>query len=206
MGRPRKSRIGEKPHHLRAVSEISIDGKWYVDCICDCGEEHQVKVEDFRYTKSCGCARKEFASRLNKKHGMSNSKEYNAWDSMKDRCLKEHHPAYKYYGGRGISISPEWMQFEKFYADMGEAPDGSTLDRIDVDEGYCKENCRWVDYKTQNNNKTNNIRIEIEGENRTLSEWCEKFNISIQCVSYRVSTLGLDYEEALTLPKMRSRK
>ena len=87
-------------------------------------------------------------------HGLSNTKEYRTWISMKERCLNPNHRSYSYYGGRGILVCPEWINsFKKFYEDMGEKPKGLTLDRINNNHSYSKENCRWATYHTQALNK-----------------------------------------------------
>lgn len=82
-------------------------------------------------------------------HGMCGSRTYRCWRAMKDRCKNKSHRFFKNYGGRGISVDKEWMQFENFYRDMGECPEGYSLDRIDVNGGYCKSNCRWANASTQ---------------------------------------------------------
>lgn len=82
------------------------------------------------------------------------TREYNSWANMKQRVLNENHPAYENYGGRGVSISEEWAaSYEKFFEYMGPCPDKYTLERVDVNGNYCKENCIWPDRTTQNLNQ-----------------------------------------------------
>lgn len=83
---------------------------------------------------------------------------YKAWENMKTRCLNPKHKSYFRYGGSGIKICDEWLLYKNFLADMGEVPDGFSLDRIDGTKGYCKENCRWADIATQNQNRPNRKR------------------------------------------------
>lgn len=90
---------------------------------------------------------------FNYKHGMCFTPEYYSWTSMKSRCNNENDPSYEYYGGRGITVCEEWGDFIKFYGDMGTRPEGTSIDRIDVDKGYYKDNCRWADMSQQNSNK-----------------------------------------------------
>jgi len=84
---------------------------------------------------------------------MEGTTEYNIWLGIKQRCLNENHARYKYYGGRGITVCAEWLDFEKFYSDMGKRPDGLSIDRINNDKGYFLENCRWATPKEQANNR-----------------------------------------------------
>ena len=91
------------------------------------------------------------------KHGMVDTPEYNSWRAMRKRCVNPNEENYKWYGGRGISVCSEWMtSFQNFYSDMGERPEGMTLDRIDPDGNYEPSNCRWSDYKTQTRNRRMN--------------------------------------------------
>ena len=94
------------------------------------------------------------------KHGMSATRVYNIWRGMKTRCTNPKAIKWNLYGGRGIRYDASWDTFEGFWNDMQEGySDGLTLDRISSDGDYCKDNCRWVSYETQNNNKVNNIHL-----------------------------------------------
>lgn len=86
-------------------------------------------------------------------HNMSKTPEWNLWENMRQRCSNPKHPRYADYGGRGIIVCGRWSNFANFFADIGERPEGMTLDRIDNDKGYSPENCRWASYTTQNLNK-----------------------------------------------------
>lgn len=99
-------------------------------------------------------------------HRMSDSKIYNLWGGMKSRCYNPNHKDYSSYGGRGIKICERWLEpggrgFMNFYADMGERPEGMTLDRVDVNGDYEPNNCRWADNMTQVRNKRNVPRSSI---------------------------------------------
>lgn len=131
--------------------------------------------------------------------GRKASKTYNAWSSMKRRCYDPKVANYKHYGGRGITYNPAWEKFEVFLADMGEAPEGAQLDRIDNAGPYCKENCRWATPTQNSNNKRNNVRLTFQGETLTQSEWARRTGLSKEVIHSRLKR-GWSIEEALTTP------
>ena len=111
---------------------------------------------------------------------------YRIWANMKQRCLNKNRDDYGNYGGRGILICEKWLVFEGFREDMFEGfENGLSLDRIDVNGNYCKENCRWVTRKVQGNNTRRNRVVEYLGINKTLSEWGEYFNIKSSTLRQR---------------------
>lgn len=130
--------------------------------------------------------------------GIRNSPTYNTWHLMKARCHNPKAPDYHRYGGRGIKVCDRWRSdFKCFLADMGQRPVGMTLDRIDVDQGYTKENCRWIPQKLQHRNTRQNRWLEFRGEKRTMIEWCEVLGVSYSAVKQRVAN-GWPIERALT--------
>ncbi len=111
----------------------------------------------------------------------------NTWHKMMRRCINPKDPSFKWYGGRGISVCPEWQTFEQFAKDMGPSPtQNHSLDRIDSNKGYCPENCRWATQLEQQNNRTNNQIITFNGETHTLSEWSRKTGILVSRLYERV--------------------
>lgn len=125
-------------------------------CICDCGEMTFVSAGSLKngHTQSCGCLSRERLDEGRLTHGKSKSREHNIWCGMKGRCLNTNKDSYPDYGGRGIKIHQTWINsFETFYSDMGPAPEGMSLDRIDVDGDYTPDNCQWADSYTQGFNQ-----------------------------------------------------
>jgi hypothetical protein len=141
---------------------------------------------------------------VNAKHPL-----YRTWVGMRFRCRNPGHAAYGRYGGRGISVCDRWNDFWLFVEDMGERPEGHTLDRIDNDGNYEPENCRWADARSQNRNTIlNRIVRGPSGESLTVIEWSEKSGLKYSTILERLKR-GWTEEEAVTVPTgglNRSRK
>lgn len=105
------------------------------------------------------------------RHGMSDTRLYCIWESMKARCYRKTIKGYQNYGGRGIKVCDKWQTFTGFYEDMADTyADGLTLDRLDNDGDYCPDNCRWATQKEQQNHRRNNVHIDYLGRSMTLAE------------------------------------
>lgn len=138
----------------------------------------------------------------NYKHGLRNTRLFRIWGNMKTRCHNHRSPSFKDYGERGITVCDEWRNdFQAFYDwSMSHGyEDHLTIDRIDNDGNYCPENCRWVNMKEQTRNTRRNHLVEIDGEIRSLIEWCEIFEINYRTVQDRLKR-GWTQEDALMLP------
>jgi len=181
----------------------TVMGYWLCQCIC--GTEIEVLAGNLikGNTRSCGCrqydpALHELRSAAHRTHGHNNrnSPTYATWSAMRKRCRDE---ANHNYHGRGIDIDPSWDDFETFLTDMGERPNGTTLDRIDNDGPYCKSNCRWATGITQSNNRRNNRRLTFKGRTLTISEWAREAGISSHTISARLER-GWSVTLTLTTP------
>ena len=140
------------------------------------------------------------------KHGRARSLEYWRWAAMKARCYNTQSLKYKNYGGRGIQICDRWMSFAAFFEDMGEIPEGMTLDRINVNGNYEPSNCRWATPKTQSNNKTNNRTVTIGCVTLTLAEWGREMGFSTGLVSNRIQAGWGDVDAATRRVSIKNRK
>lgn len=127
---------------------------------------------------------------------------YRAWYNAISRCTKPSNTNYKRYGGRGIKVCDEWLNdFHAFknWALSNGYREGLTLDRIDFNKGYSPDNCRWATYIEQNNNRSSNNFYTIDGETKTLPDWCRFFGVNYNLVRARISR-GMDVKEALRKP------
>lgn len=120
-----------------------------------------------------------------KTHGRSRTRTYRIWAGMKARCTNPREPRYSDYGGRGITVCHRWVQFDNFLADMGDAPDGMTLERKKNDDNYRPENCRWVTYAEQNRNRRDTVLITYAGVTRCATDWEKLTGISRRAIVYR---------------------
>lgn len=126
------------------------------ECLCDCGNKVEVASSLLKNgnTKSCGCYQRDQASKYSKRHGLSDTPIHNVWKTIKQRCLNEKNHDFKYYGGRGITLSKSWNIFENFYNDMIYGyKQGLTIERINNDKGYSKKNCKWATRLEQSKNQ-----------------------------------------------------
>lgn len=144
--------IGEKKNRLTVIGEVFYEKKRpKVECICDCGKTKTVRYDELKQGRliSCGCFRLEKLREKLTKHSKTQSNIYSTWEGMLQRCNNPKNVSFCNYGGRGISVCTEWFDFKNFYHDMGDKPVGMSLDRVDNDKGYFKENCRWATPSTQ---------------------------------------------------------
>lgn len=125
--------------------------------------------------------------------------EYTTWAAMRDRCSNPKSVKYKDYGGRGIAVCDEWQNFETFRADMGNKPRGMSLERIDNNQGYSRQNCRWALPLEQARNRRGNIMLKYCGEEHNLSHWCEKLGLNRGTIGARLRA-SWSVERTLSTP------
>jgi hypothetical protein len=176
---------------------------WRCTCSCD-GREVVVATNDLRRgnSRSCGCLSRERSGNRVRTHGQSETRLYEAWCNIIRRTTNPKHESYPDYGGRGITICPEWREsFEAFERDMGPAyRDGLSIDRIDVNGHYEPGNVRWATHKEQARNTRANRLVTAWGQTRTLAEWAEVQGLNYQTLFNRLTRSGWPVEQALTVP------
>lgn len=187
---------------IRCLDKLDSHSFWWL-WRCDCGREIELKgsivTRKDRPQKSCNdCYQKRRLS-----HGMTGTKEFFAWRGILSRCTCKTDEAYDSYGGRGITVCDRWLEFKNFYEDMGNAPSKKhSIDRIDNNDGYYKENCRWAVPKVQQRNRRNNRIIEYNGQKKCISEWAEFLGLTYQALFYRIKR-NWSLEEAFNFPHQK---
>lgn len=200
--------IGKKFGRLVPIKMVGVN-KYNVpmwECFCDCGKKKITII--YRLingdTQSCGCLARELLLKNHTSHGMTHTRFFKNYISIKQRCNNPKNHAFKYYGERGIKFL--WKSFEDFRDDMykpylkhiekfGEKQ--TSIDRIDVNGNYCKRNCRWATNTQQANNRTNNNKIKFKGEIHTLSEWAVKIGIK-RCTIHQRLRYGWSINRTFT--------
>lgn len=161
---------------------------------------------------NCGCIKKKILKEINTIHGNTSNELWDVFYQMNQRCNNSGHKYYHCYGGRGITVCERWADtnpqgFINFLEDMGERPEGMTLDRIDNNKGYSKENCRWATRKQQSNNTRTVRLITFNGKTLSLSDWAKEIGIDVTTLSRRLDKMGLSFEDAISWKKnQKSRK
>lgn len=175
----------------RTISNVG--GKVHWLCRCKCGVEKEIITGNLINNKSTQC--KDCYQLIHGRHGTS---EYNIWQGLKSRCQVPTDPAYPSYGGRGITVCERWMAFENFYEDMGNRPSKEySLDRVDNNGPYSKDNCRWATRKQQARNRRTTLRVWFNGEEKPLKEWAEIFEINYHTLWSRIKN-GWPTDKAIT--------
>lgn len=192
--------------HAGKVGACPRPGWW---CACECGS--MVAIQQRRlvsgHTKSCGCIQREGnATKHGHRRRAATSTTYISWQSMVQRCIDPDHSNYPAYGGAGITVCDDWLEFESFLRDMGERPSGTSIDRIDGTAGYRPGNCRWSSAVEQANNKYTRKTLAVNGVEHTLREWSEITGIPASCIHKRINKLGWPIEAAVSTPSRGNRR
>lgn len=124
-------------------------------------------------------------------------KLYSVWRSMRDRCLNPNYKQWADYGGRGISICPEWSDYKTFERDMSPRPDGYSLDRIDNDGSYSSGNCRWASRQEQQRNQRRAVFVIIDGKQYRAIELAEQSGWKVDTIVARAAK-GMTYEQVMS--------
>lgn len=214
MASVRKDLSGMKFGRLTVLSEapptpLKSGRKLYNwNCKCSCGNERVKSSRNLLRgdTKSCGCLHSDNVAKQNKenaKHGDSRTRLYKIWAGMKNRCYCNSNHEYYNYGGRGIKVCDEWMDyinFKKWAESNGYTNSRNcTLDRIGNDMNYSPDNCRWATPTVQSNNRRSNRKLGFNNSEHTISEWSRKTGIRSDTILYRIKH-GWSVEAALTTP------
>ena len=188
--------IGFKTGKITVIEKINKPGLSFWKCECSCGNYIVLSQNrlNSKKVKSCGC--------LTNKHGKSNTRLYKIWLGIKKRCFNQNFKSYKHYGGRGITICKEWLDFSTFekWALENGYDEKLSIDRINVDGIYEPNNCRWATTSEQARNKRNSIKLSFEGVEKTLTDWSAQYNINKVTASHRYKK-GLQFEEIFEINK-----
>lgn len=191
----------EKYNKLELISSWLIKSRDKVLWKCECWNKKEIRYADVKYwnTKSCWCLQIKTIRSIwknQKTHWMSNSKIYKVYDWIKRRCENKSHRAYKNYWGRWIKC--EWNTFEEFFNDIGYKYKHwiDTIDRINNDWHYCKDNCRLVSMWEQNKNRKATIMFTYNWRTMCLKDWCKEFHLKYVTIQKRIQN-GWDIEKAL---------
>ena len=181
-----------------AVDEPGKKKKWL--CRCSCGNECVVSASNLvsGHSKQCPqCGYKAMAKKVTS-HGMTGTKLYGVWNTMKNRCSNPSVKSYRDYGGRGIKVCDEWLNADTFFkwAKATGYKDGMEIDRIDNNGDYTPKNCRWVTRTENANNKSINKVIEHEGMTKTLADWARYYGVNYKNLS-RLLIRGYTMDEAI---------
>lgn len=190
---------GERYNNLTVIEFDKKINKW--KCKCDCGNITYVSKSNLRGggVKSCGCLR----HKPTHTHNLSHTKIYQIWNGMKNRCYNPNLVDYKNYGARGITVCNEWRNsFETFYewAIKNGYKEGLTIERIDNNDGYKPNNCKWITKGEQVNNRRNCCLYTYQDKTQTLAQWCKELNLNYALMHDRIRMRNWDFEKAVKTP------
>lgn len=208
--------IGKRFERLVVIKRLEPrKGHMHWLCKCDCGNFTEVSTGRLNsgQTKSCGCLQKERAAENKKVHGLyyneggKKSKLYRVWSRMKERCFNPNSFAYKDYGGRGIRVCDEWLDYEPFHkwSILNNYREGFSIERVDNDGNYEPSNCKWIPISQQASNRRSVRYLTFNGQTMSVTEWGEKLDLKPTNILTRLRR-GWTVERALTTPDDYRRK
>jgi len=176
-------------------------------CRCVCGKFGAHTKQNIAKGRSCGCRKNALISAANATHHMTYSPTWGSWQSMMRRCDPKNagRRMGRWWAGRGINVCERWHEFANFLSDMGERPEGTSLDRINNDGHYEPGNCRWASAVVQGRNRSSTKIVEFGGRKQALKTWCEELRLSYPAVQMRLGA-GWSVEDALTKPMKPDRR
>lgn len=201
---------GQTFHRLTVLerSGKANDGRATWVCTCDCGNTIIVRGKDLRSgnTKSCGCYKNEVVKERSLIHGRSRTRLHNIWWGVYQRCCDKNSVSYPGYGAKGITLCEDWKNFVNFldWSISNGYNDNLSIDRIENHIGYEPNNCRWVDQRTQQRNRSNNRYLTIGGITKKLCEWSEETGLSHATIFSRIKR-GIPEDQWLSVNPLTRR-
>lgn len=195
--------VGKKFGRLLVLEQFRTNNRLYCRCRCDCGKELTVLRNSLirNKSRSCGCLKNELTIQRFTTHKHTGTRTFRIWLAMRQRCYCPSQKEYSRYGGRGITVCKRWRtSFQNFLTDMGECPEGYSIDRINSDGNYEPGNCRWADAKTQGRNTSTNVYIEHNGQLKTIAEVAETIGMNYRTLYYRIFAYKWTPERAINTP------
>ena len=178
-------------------------------CRCNCGNETIVLSDNLRRnnTQSCGCLQKERAKESHTIHSERKTKLYSIWSEMKKRCFNKNSKAYKNYGGKGIKVCEEWLNYPKFckWAKANGYLEGLSIERMNIEKDYEPGNCKWIELSEQAKNTSRNVFITFNNKTMILADWARELNIGQATLRFRLNK-GWSIEKTLTTPAREMKK
>lgn len=184
------------------------EGKATWLCLCECGVESVKVGKQLRngHCRSCGCLEREnridnmLHNKHHRVHHQSETRLYNIWCAMKQRCYYPNHVDFHNYGGRGIEVCEEWrsdfLAFKEWSEQNGYR-DNLSIDRIAVNGNYEPSNCKWSTSKEQSRNKRDTLFVTLDGETKSLADWCDELGLSYNKVYHYHSYHGTPFDEII---------
>ncbi len=195
-------------NYLTARFPVGRKGRSFIwRCNCKCGQISDVASASLKSggIKSCGCYNIEQLKKRLTTHGLTKHPLYHIWNGIIDRCTNKNSKDYYKYGARGITVCESWIDINVFVRDMGQRPTKQhSIDRIDNNGPYSKENCRWATKSEQNYNKRDTVYLEYQGQKHTIKEWSEITGLSVGIIRSRRCLKWSD-ERILSTPRLIER-